>query len=284
MDEKENLIPRKIWTLWFQGVSEAPFIVKECIDSWVRNNPTWDVVVLDSSNINNYIQLDMPEEILENVCLANQADLIRLLLLSKYGGVWCDATTFCTRPLDNWIDDYTESGFFAFEKPGVDRVLSSWFIASKKGSPVCTKLYNKLRSYFIKNNFNKPNRLQRKVKHILSRILNRSHKTTKYWFNPIITKLLNVSPYFAFHYMFERLVSTDPESKAIWQSTKKLSADSPHLIQTIGLFSLPSESIKKTVNDNETPLYKLTWKFDNDRYSSNTLLHYVLEKSRRQEI
>ena len=109
------LIPRKIWLFWSQGVSEAPFIVKKCIDSWVKENPTWDVVVLDENNLNKYISLNLPKNVIANLCIAHQSDLIRLALLSKYGGIWTDATTFCTKPLDEWIDDAcSEAGFFVF--------------------------------------------------------------------------------------------------------------------------------------------------------------------------
>lgn len=278
MDNQNKLIPRRLWILWFQGASEAPFIVNKCIDSWVEKNPNWDIVVLDSGNLDNYINLDMPEAVLQNLSRAHQSDLYRLLLLIKYGGVWADATTYCTKPLDEWIDEYAESGFFVFHKPGIDRIMSNWFIASKKDSPVCDKLYDRLSSYFIENNFKKPNRVQRKAKSILSKILNRSTHTTKYWFNPIVSKLLKVYPYFVFHYMFERLVSRDNECKAIWKNTKRISADAPHLIQKHGLFSSPSQAIKKQINDNQIPLFKLSWKYDHSRYSEGTLLHYLIEE------
>lgn len=277
MDKKEKLIPRKIWLLWYQGISEAPFIVRKCIESWRKENPTWDVIVLDSDNLHNYVTLDLPGNIIDSLSPAHQSDLVRLQLLSEYGGVWADATTFCSKPLDEWIDAYCKSGFFAFHQPGRDRIMSNWFIASKKGCPISMKLYMLLKRYWVANNFKKPNRLQRKIIKKISKILNLSDKTTKHWFNPIVTKLFNVYPYFVFHYMFERLVSTDPESKAIWQSTKKLSANPPHLIQRLGLFSLPTESTKKTINDNEIPLYKLTWKADYSKYFSDTLLYYLLE-------
>jgi mannosyltransferase OCH1-like enzyme len=40
-------IPKTVWILWFQGISDAPFLVKKCIDSWVEKNPEWDVILLD---------------------------------------------------------------------------------------------------------------------------------------------------------------------------------------------------------------------------------------------
>jgi len=277
MDKKEKLIPRKIWLFWQQGISEAPFIVRKCIDSWIKENPTWDVIILDSENLNNYVTLDLPEDIVSNLLVAHQSDLVRLRVLSEHGGVWADAATFCSKPLDEWIDNYSKSGFFAFHQPGRDRILSNWFIASEKGCPISMKLYMLLKLYWVENDFSRPNTLQRITNRILSKTLNLSDKTTKYWFNPIVTRLLKVYPYFVFHYMFEKLISTDSESKAIWQSMKKLSAVPPHIIQKLGLFSLPTDSIKKTINSNEIPLYKLTWKADYSRYSSDTLLYYLLE-------
>ena len=277
MTDEENLIPRKLWLLWYQGVAEAPFIVKKCIDSWVNKKPTWEVIVLDSSNLNDYIKLDVPEDVLENIPLTQQSDLVRMLLLSKYGGVWADATTFCTKPLDEWIEGCSESGFFVFHKPGRDRVMSIWFVASQKDSPICDKLCNNLRSYWIENNFNKPNGFQRKLISKLSKKFNRSDRTTKHWFNPVVTKILKVYPYFVFHYMFERLVFEDDECKAIWMKTKKVSADLPHLILHTGLFSSLSPSVKKQVDDNDMPLFKLSWKCDFSRYSKDTSLYYLIE-------
>lgn len=283
MNEEKKWIPRTIWILWYQGVSEAPFIVRKCIDSWTRYNPTWEVVVLDSNNLQSYIKEELSDEILDNLSLAHQSDLVRLQLLSKYGGVWADATTFCIKSLDEWIDRYAESGLFVFHKPGKDRIMSNWFIASKKDSPACAKLYNNLRLYWVANNFSKPNRIQSRTIKILSKFLNQSDRTTKHWLNPIVTRGFRIYPYFVFHYMFERLVSRDEECKDIWRNTKKISADLPLLALRLGLFSRPSKSIRKQLNNKEIPLFKLTWKYDHSRYHADTLLYYLLEEMKKQE-
>jgi hypothetical protein len=80
--------------------------------------------------------------------------------------------------------------------------------------------------------------------------------------------------------MFERLVSEDKECKAIWRNTKRLSADPPHLIQKLGLYTRSTQSIKKQLDNNDIPLFKLTWKYDHSRYSADTLLYYILEKDK----
>lgn len=284
MSEGTNLIPRKIWILWFQGLSEAPFLVRKCIDSWVKENLNWEVVILDENNLSKYVVLDLPENILANLPLNKKSNVVRLHLLSKYGGVWADATTFCMKPLDKWIDDCTTSGFFAFYKPARDRIMSNWFMVSEKGCPIVVKLRERQNSFWLENEFNINTRFKKRIIELLGLVLNRSEKTTKYWFSPLVTKLLKVYPYFVFHYLFERLVSENSECRKIWDETKKISADGPHRIQKCGLFPPVNEDIKKEVDGKHVPIYKLTWKYDHRRYSPSTLLYYLFEGKNIKEI
>jgi hypothetical protein len=273
---KKNVIPRKLWILWYQGLSDAPLIVKRCIASWINKNPGWDVTILDNTNLNKYITLDLPEEKIAGLALAHQSDLVRLALLIEYGGVWADATTFCIFPLDDWIDDYGHSGFFVFSKPGQDRMISNWFIASEKGNLVVSKLYKLLASFWLDNNFKNPNKLRRKIIKTLSKRFNRSEETTKYWFSPVVTKILRVYPYCVFHYLFARLVASDSEAKIIWDNTYKSSADGPHLARHLGLFSPITDEIEKQIDSSPTPLYKLIWKYDHN--PENSVLSYLMKR------
>ena len=45
-DENKNVIPRKIWMMWDQGLDNAPLSVKQCHESWVRKNPDHTVQML----------------------------------------------------------------------------------------------------------------------------------------------------------------------------------------------------------------------------------------------
>ncbi len=180
MKNKPNSkIPRRIWILWYQGLSEAPFIVKKCITSWKNENPNWDVIVLDKENLNDYIDDVLPPEKIEKLTFTKRSDLFRLQLLTKFGGVWADATTLCMKPLDDWIDEYSTSGFFAFNKPGNDRILSSWFIASQKNCPIIAKWNEFFISYFQQNNFKIEGLLKQKMINFLSRFFNKNVGTTK---------------------------------------------------------------------------------------------------------
>lgn len=277
MSGESKKIPRKLWIYWHQGLAEAPFVVNKCCESWTRENPDWEVTILDKNSFSNYIRLDLPEEIISGLPLSKISNLIRLQLLSEYGGVWADATTYCMKPLNEWIDDYCPSGFFVFSRPGPDRLISSWFIAGEKDCPIFARLLSKHISFFRENKFNNEGKTNRKILKRLNNLLNRSDKTTRFWFSPVVTKLIRVYPYFLFHYLFERLVAKDRECRKIWQEMKKVSADGPHKIQILGIFSPLNDEIKAEIDNKRTPLYKLTWKYDHSKYTSASILYYLLE-------
>ena len=44
--ENKNVIPRKIWMMWDQGLDNAPLSVKQCHESWVKKNPDHTVQML----------------------------------------------------------------------------------------------------------------------------------------------------------------------------------------------------------------------------------------------
>lgn len=120
-------MPRIIWIYWHQGESEAPWIVRRCIETWRSRNPGWQVRVLDAQNVRDYVDMsDVPP----GLPLRYSANLLRVRLMRDYGGVWADATTHCHRPLDEWLWLHLTGGFFVFRNGGPDRFIESWFIAS----------------------------------------------------------------------------------------------------------------------------------------------------------
>ncbi len=272
-------LPRLVWILWYQGDDHQPFIVQKCIESWVKRNPSWNVIILDSSKVDEYIDIEIPPAKLSMLTLAHQSDLVRLALLGKYGGIWADATTFCTKPLDEWIDSATSSGFFAFQNPAKDRIMSNWFMAAQPECPITLRLSEQLMDYWDRNSFNKPNRFQCYATKLFSKLLNQSPRTSKFWTSPFFSRILKIQPYFLFHYMFYRVVSTDEECKNTWNKTVKMNAAAPLSIQRTGLFTKYDELMKSKIEKLETPLYKLTWKYNHAKYSNETILHHLLEKT-----
>lgn len=97
-----------VWTMWWQGIDNAPSVVKKCIESVERHIPEqYKLVIIDESNFSEYISF--PSYIMEKfssgkISKTHFSDLIRAKLLATYGGFWMDSTLFITRDLN--LDDY----------------------------------------------------------------------------------------------------------------------------------------------------------------------------------
>ena len=126
---------KNLFIYWDSGFKNSPLIVKKCLQSWKKKNMNWNIHILSDDNLIKYIDLKKHIDISnKNISKAHLADIIRLLLLEKYGGCWCDATTYCNISLDKWLFKYINNGFFAFSNPGPDRMLSNWFLYSEKNN------------------------------------------------------------------------------------------------------------------------------------------------------
>ena len=123
--EKETNSP--IWVCWWSGEEDAPALVKQCIKS-IRNNAGEHPVNFITEK--NYVKyLKIPDYILEKVasgkmCVANFTDYLRVSLLEKYGGLWLDATIFCTNTIP---EEYFENSFFTCKSDPIEsRYLSKF--------------------------------------------------------------------------------------------------------------------------------------------------------------
>jgi hypothetical protein len=271
---KKGEIPQIIWFLWFQGFDNAPLIVQKCFETWKENNFGWQVNFLDEDNLNNFIDFDLSDKRLLRLGRTQLSDLVRLKLLYEYGGVWVDSTCFCVQPLDRWLYDYLNSGFFAFCNPGSDRLMSNWFLAAIPNHLIITKLYDKLYSYLTTNKYRNVN--QTIYMKVVKKILSRNTNVTKYWFHPLFTKVLRLYPYYIFHYIFTELVYRDSECKRLWQETPKLKADNPHKIGKIMHCPLSAE-IKGDIDRKVDFLYKLNWKkYQSQSVQDNSTIWYLL--------
>jgi len=262
-------LPKTIWFLWLQGIDEVPFVAKKCYESWIIKNPDWKVIFLDEKNLQQYVDASKPGN------ATNQAwsDIIRINLLAEYGGVWVDATCFCVKPLDEWLPDVIPTGFFAFERPGPDRMISSWFIAAAKDNYIISAYRNMVNSYWHENpglisaESATPKLLKRKLEHM----------HTQKWFAWPTRKVLKLYPYFWFHYLFETLYLHDHRFRKLWDLTPKISSDIPHRLQFAGLFNPLTNEIKNEIGQQASPLYKLTWKYEPSEDEKDTLMRYLLE-------
>lgn len=128
-------VPKTVWMFWAQGLDEAPYVVGRCVESFRRHNPGWDIKVLDQESAAEFADIsDIPDQLAFNF----KADLLRVRLLSRHGGVWADACTYCHRPLDEWLPLHAKSGFFVFGRTLPTRWMDSGFIAAEAGGKLIT--------------------------------------------------------------------------------------------------------------------------------------------------
>lgn len=131
-DNIKNEIPKIIWIYWD---SKTPnYLVDYCIFVAKKNCPEYEFIILNNNNIEKYVELPKFHEDLEP---AHKADYIRLELLSKYGGIWMDASIYLCENFD-WIFSKLKQGqsfVFYSDQCTIDNnhpVTENWFIVSQK--------------------------------------------------------------------------------------------------------------------------------------------------------
>jgi hypothetical protein len=272
--------PRTVWMLWLQGVENAPYLVQRCHESWVEQNPGWRVLMLDESTLPSYLSIDYSSGNLSRQLPNHRANVVRLELLARFGGVWADGTCFCVQPLDDWLPAKMSAGFFAFERPGADRLLSNWFLAARPGNLLVTRLLGQLLPYWADRTYR--TRERPRTYRVLRSLLVRSPRTRSLWFSKPVRDWLRICPYFAFHYMFERLVREDPVCAEIWLSVPKVSADGPRRLRRhYGLLSPLSDPARAEIDAAVTPVYKTSWKDAPGDVPQDTVLGYLLASGGR---
>ncbi len=230
-----------IWTYWHQGFQAAPYVVQHCIHRLQQLHPAVTIHLLDQHTVYDYAEsVPVKTETWNKMSLPHRSDLLRTLLLIRYGGVWLDPTVFCIRPLGDWLPEYMKNGLFLFHRPGKDRIISNWFIAAERNNYFLKVLYETLIQYWNQHDFRNLSSTSRgKFEYWSKRIINnRSLLLSQLWLSPLFTKIFRLFPYMIYHYMFYYLIRTDVECRRIYENMPKFSADGPHRYRKNGKFLL----------------------------------------------
>jgi hypothetical protein len=253
-----------IWIYWHQGWDSAPSLVKAVRESWERLNPSYSVVSLDFHSLVEFVNLKTFCD-LEGSYLTIQeiSNFVRLELLHLHGGIWVDATAWCSEPLETWLDSDKINDFFAFSNPGPDRLASNWFLATAGQSIVIKKLRAMYFDYFCNGSFKLQNSSLGKVivNHFTDR-WNRDISSTLKWHSWTSRNLLQVYPYFIFHYTFNNLVLSDTECADIWKNVPVLKSQPAHRLQVLTKQTDGLEKALAYISMNSTPIHKLDWRCD----------------------
>jgi Capsular polysaccharide synthesis protein len=223
-------LPKIIWMLWHQGWDQAPAIAHAARRSWAGRNPEWELRALDRTSLATFLPAATMEDIYgkpkEQESMAN---LVRMELLYRHGGVWADATTLCLRPLDDWLPAAMPRGFFAFDRPAENRMLATWFLASLPQNNLVGTWRNVMNAYWQ----------GRDARHV----------------------------YFWMHGLFAQCYENDPVFRAIWDGTPRLSARHPFHFgpDSPALLAAPrgdlGVDLAALLANPPAPVFKLTHKF-----------------------
>ena len=117
------MFPKKIWRYWAQGWTDVPFAVDCCTKSINHYAADWEIINIDDTSLKNYINL--PSKI-DSIPIQIKSDVIRILLLKEYGGVWIDATVFLNMNFTEFMTPLY-GDFFCFWRWPNKVSMSSWF-------------------------------------------------------------------------------------------------------------------------------------------------------------
>ncbi|MCI8309560.1 MAG: capsular biosynthesis protein [Clostridia bacterium] len=225
-------LSNKVWVCWFQGIENAPEVVKVCYKSLKDNLVGKEIILITEKNMLDYVTF--PDFILEKwnrgkITKTHMTDLLRLELLIKYGGLWIDSTVLCT---SNEIPEYIfDSDLFFYQclKPGRDghsHVNSSWLISAKTNNKILMATKYLCYEYWKKNN--------------------------------------SLMDYFLLHDFLSIVLDFYPDD---WNKIIPCSNSTPHIL-ALRLFDEYDENVWNAIKK-MTCFHKLTYKFDKEKLKIN---------------
>ena len=157
-EDLEQKKVKVIWVFWYQGIDQAPTIIKKCIESQKKYSKDYEIRIITKDNISKYVQL--PDFIMEKfkkgiISFTHFSDLLRISLLAEYGGIWLDSTVLLTDFLPEYI---TNNKLFVYKNVELDRsdevqiVASSWLISSYTNQKIVLLTKELLYEYWKRNN------------------------------------------------------------------------------------------------------------------------------------
>lgn len=149
-----------IWVCWLQGEEAMPEIPRLCIESIRKNSCGRNVTVLTLDNFQNFVEIDpIIIDKYNNGLIKNChfADILRVGILAQKGGLWMDATMFCTAPIDS---HFLSDNFYSIRTKEFGNFVSRcrWAVYCLRSVPgnrlfrMLEKLfveYIKIENYFI---------------------------------------------------------------------------------------------------------------------------------------
>ena len=139
-------IPKIIHQMW--NTKEIPKEVIFCTESWNRLNPDWKYMFWTNESMDLFVKENFPDIYYTynayNLIIM-KADLFRLLVLYKLGGVYADLDVECIQSLDYLLNNYVKNAELAFSMDPVihskrlfrrNVLYNNFFVISQPGSEI----------------------------------------------------------------------------------------------------------------------------------------------------
>jgi hypothetical protein len=235
----------KIWQLWYQGLSQAPIIVRKCVDTVQEFSEGRNVIILHDKNIEDYISI--PSYIYDkkekgHISNTHFSDILRTFLLAEHGGIWIDSSVMLTSPIPGYI---LNAPFFCFaDTPpmlwwaGTNTIASSWFIHSAPNQIIMRAMKDLLCEYWKHEN--------------------------------------NCRHYYLFHLIFALVISSKEEYMKEWGEAPFFSNVPPHVLQMELFKNFNKERFEQIKQ--MSAIHKLTWKLGRrfDTKKTNTFYDVLI--------
>jgi len=258
---------KNIFLFWDNEFGEAPELIQRCARSWISQHreSNWKIHLIHLGNLQNYLD-ELPEA--DSMALRHQlsriarqercgdivkfTDLLRLALLDYYGGVWADATVYCLKPLDEWID-LDKPMLLAPESRERNRRHEAWFLVNMHQHPYLTDWKVAFRNLIVSGvdfcddwKFSKFH-----IFYWMRRVASTSPRmAARIWTSWIAIRVLKMQPYFSINYCAEAVLkryhSHLAQSKEIFlELDAQLCCPTQNILENPEGFDFSSEGIVK---------------------------------------
>ena len=175
-----NRIPKIIHQIWI-GPKPAPIA---CMDTWRFKNPDFEYIFWNESEFENRNIIFEAQEKIDMICeFSGKTDIMRIEILSRFGGIFIDADSICIEPIGPLFDDLSVyssvgvSGFATFENESSRKgLIANGNLAVSQKHPILRDMLN----WIMSDDSNQPIKTLRAWASVGPVLLTRFLETGKY--------------------------------------------------------------------------------------------------------
>ena len=140
-------IPRVLHFIWWQGWHSIPPLLRFCVTTWQRTHPHHTVYFWDKPKLEQLLR-GWPDDVVREAVTAlyggylhdiQRIDLMRLLVLYRFGGVYADVDLLCLRPIDELLAGHS---FYICREKEASLSYCNALIASRAEHPLLPKIWH----------------------------------------------------------------------------------------------------------------------------------------------